>query len=78
VDMTKCIACGVCAEKCPTKVDNEYDARLAKRKSIHVKYSQAVPLKYAIDPVNRIFLTKEEIWGLPLTFDKSNRTFGSF
>ena len=56
--MTKCIACGLCAEKCPTKVDSEYDAGLAKRKSIHVKYAQAVPLKYAIDPVHCIFLTK--------------------
>jgi len=58
VDPTKCIACGLCAEKCPTKVDNEYDAGLAKRKSIHVKYAQAVPLKYAVDPTNCIFLTK--------------------
>jgi heterodisulfide reductase subunit A len=58
VDMTKCIACGLCAEKCPTKVDNEYDAGLAKRKSIHVRYAQAVPLKYAIDPINCIFLIK--------------------
>ena len=56
--MTKCIACGLCAEKCPTKVDNEYDAGLAKRKSIHVRYAQAVPLKYAIDPINCIFLIK--------------------
>jgi len=58
VDPAKCIACGLCAEKCPAKVDNEYDAGLGKRKSIHVKYAQAVPLKYAIDPVNCIFLTK--------------------
>ena len=58
VDPTKCIACGLCAEKCPTKVDNEYDAGLAKRKSIHVKYAQAVPLKYAIDPIHCIFFTK--------------------
>ncbi len=58
VDMAKCIACGLCAEKCPTKIDNEYDAGLAKRKSIHVKYAQAVPLKYTIDPANCIFLTK--------------------
>ena len=58
VDPAKCIACGLCAEKCPTKVDNEYDAGLGKRKSIHVKYAQAVPLKYVIDPVNCIFLTK--------------------
>jgi heterodisulfide reductase subunit A2 len=58
VDMAKCIACGLCAGKCPTKVDSEYDAGLAKRKSIHVKYAQAVPLKYAIDPTHCIFLTK--------------------
>jgi len=58
VDTSRCIACGLCAEKCPAKVDNEYDAGLGKRKSIHVKYPQAVPLKYVIDPVNCIFLTK--------------------
>ncbi len=58
VDPEKCIACGLCAEKCPTKVDNAYDAGLGKRKSIHVKYAQAVPLKYAIDAANCIFLTK--------------------
>ena len=58
VDMAKCIACGLCAEKCPTKIDNEYDAGLAKRKSVHVRYAQAVPLKYAIDPTHCIFLTK--------------------
>jgi heterodisulfide reductase subunit A2 len=58
VDPAKCIACGLCAEKCPIKVDNEYDAGLGKRKSIHVRYAQAVPLKYAIDPVHCIFLTK--------------------
>jgi heterodisulfide reductase subunit A len=58
VDPEKCIACGLCAEKCPTKVDNEYDAGLGKRKSIHVKYAQAVPLKYVIDAAHCIFLTK--------------------
>ena len=57
VDMDKCIACGICAEKCPKKVLNEYDAGLAKRKSVYVKYAQAVPLKYAIDE-NCIYLTK--------------------
>jgi len=57
VDVDKCIACGLCAEKCPKKVPNEYDAGLAKRKSAYVKYAQAVPLKYAIDN-NCIFLNK--------------------
>ena len=58
VDMDKCIACGACAEKCPKKVPNEYDAGLEKRKAIYVKYAQAVPLKYAIDPEYCIKLTK--------------------
>ncbi len=58
VDMEKCIACGVCAEKCPKKVLNEYDAGLGKRKSIYVKYAQAVPLKYSIDSDTCIFFQK--------------------
>jgi heterodisulfide reductase subunit A len=58
VDVDKCIACGLCAEKCPKKVDNEYDENLNKRKAIYVKYAQAVPLKYAIDEKHCIYLTK--------------------
>ena len=44
IDMDKCIACGICAEKCPKKVTDEYDAGLVKRKAAYVKYAQAVPL----------------------------------
>ncbi|KMY69252.1 heterodisulfide reductase [Desulfocarbo indianensis] len=56
VDMDKCIACGECARKCPKKVDDEYNQGLGKRKAIYVKYPQAVPLKYQIDPENCIYL----------------------
>jgi heterodisulfide reductase subunit A len=59
VDMDKCIACGLCAEKCPKRVDDEYNEGLGKRKSIYVPYSQAVPLKYAIDPETCIYLIRE-------------------
>jgi heterodisulfide reductase subunit A len=58
VDMSKCIACGQCAEKCPKKVVDTYNQGLIKRKAIYVPYSQAVPLKYAIDPQNCIYLKK--------------------
>jgi len=58
VDTDKCIACGLCAEKCPKKVINEYDGGLGERKAIYVKYAQAVPLKYAIDATKCIYLTK--------------------
>jgi len=55
IDMEKCIACGVCAEKCPKKVISEFDTGLAKRKAAYVKYPQAVPLKYVIDEENCIY-----------------------
>jgi heterodisulfide reductase subunit A2 len=58
VDMDKCIACGACTDKCPKKVDSEYDAGTGKRKAIYVKYAQAVPLKYQIDPDACIWLKK--------------------
>jgi len=58
VDVDKCIACGLCAEKCPKKVPNEYDGSLANRKAVYVQYAQAVPLKYAIDPEHCIKLNK--------------------
>jgi heterodisulfide reductase subunit A len=56
--MSKCIACGQCAAKCPKKVLDTYNQGLIKRKAIYVPYSQAVPLKYAIDPQSCIYLTK--------------------
>lgn len=58
VDMEKCIACGVCAEKCPKKVEDEFNQGLGKRKAAYVKYPQAVPLKYAIDEENCIYFEK--------------------
>lgn len=50
VDIDKCIACGKCAEKCPRQVDDEFNQRVSTRKAIYVKYPQAAPLKYQIDP----------------------------
>ncbi len=58
VDEEKCIACGACAEKCPKKVIDTYNAGLVKRKAIYVEYPQAVPLKYSIDPEACIYLQK--------------------
>ena len=58
VDMDKCIACGLCSEKCPKKVPNAYDIGLSKRKAVYVQYAQAVPLKYAIDAEQCIYLTR--------------------
>jgi heterodisulfide reductase subunit A-like polyferredoxin len=56
--MEKCIACGICADKCPKKVRDEYNQALGWRKAAYVKFPQAVPLKYVIDEVNCIYFLK--------------------
>ena len=58
VDVDKCIACGECARKCPKKVDDAFNAGLNKRKAAHILYDQTVPLKYALDADNCIYLQK--------------------
>jgi heterodisulfide reductase subunit A2 len=56
IDMSKCIACGLCTEKCPKKVDDIFNGRLIKRKAVYIQYPQAVPLKYSIDRDSCIYL----------------------
>ena len=54
----RCVGCGLCAEKCPSKTDNEFDLGMVQRKAIFVLYPQAVPMKYSIDEAKCLFLTK--------------------
>ncbi len=58
IDMEKCIACGVCSEKCPKKVDDEFNMGISKRKAAYIQYGQTVPLKYVIDGENCLYHTK--------------------
>jgi heterodisulfide reductase subunit A len=58
VDHSKCTGCGLCSEKCPTKVDSEFDAGVGKRKAIYVPYPQAVPNKPVIDREHCMKFTK--------------------
>ena len=55
VDEKKCIGCGICAEKCPSKVPSEYNMGLDNRKAIYIPFPQAVPLVYAIDKEHCIY-----------------------
>lgn len=45
-------------EKCPKKVDDEFNMGIGMRKAAYIKYGQTVPLKYAIDAQNCLYLTK--------------------
>ncbi len=58
VDEEKCIASGLCAQKCPKKVADEYNMGLKKRRAAYIKYGQTVPLKYAIGEKNCIYQTR--------------------
>ncbi|MFH0787297.1 MAG: FAD-dependent oxidoreductase [Pseudomonadota bacterium] len=49
VDEEKCVGCGICAEKCPATVEDEFNQGLNKRKAVYLLYPQAVPLIYEID-----------------------------
>ena len=58
VDITKCTGCGICFEKCPSKVPSEFDLGLAHRKAIYVPFPQAVPNKATIDREHCLYYTR--------------------
>jgi heterodisulfide reductase subunit A len=49
VDMSKCTGCGICWQKCPSKIPSEFDQGLGMRKAIYVPFPQAVPNVPVID-----------------------------
>lgn len=58
VDVEKCTGCGMCAEKCPIKVPNEWNGGLGYRKAIYVPFPQALPKKYVIDAPQCLYFQK--------------------
>jgi len=58
VEEDKCTSCGICVEKCPSKVPDEYNALLSKRKAIYLAFPQANPRVMTIDEVHCLYLTK--------------------
>lgn len=58
VDVSKCTACGTCAQKCPVKVSSQWDEGMGLRKAIYVPFSQALPKIYVIDSDNCLYFQK--------------------
>ncbi len=56
VDLSTCIGCGTCSEKCPAKTPSEFDANTSLRKAIYIPFPQAVPNKYLIDAEHCIYV----------------------
>ncbi|MCK9423058.1 MAG: CoB--CoM heterodisulfide reductase iron-sulfur subunit A family protein [Bacteroidales bacterium] len=56
VNVTTCIGCGTCAEKCPATAPSEFDSGTTMRKAIYMPFPQAVPNKYLIDAESCIYL----------------------
>jgi len=58
IDPEKCVGCGICAQKCPRSVSDEFNQGLSKRKAAFLRFPQAVPLLYCIDKQNCIYFAK--------------------
>ncbi len=58
VDWEKCTGCGLCQEKCPSKVPAEFQRGLGPRKAIYTLSPQAVPNKPVIDRESCIYFQK--------------------
>jgi len=58
VNEDKCVSCGICTEKCPQRVSNEFNEDLNNRKAIYIPSEIAVPYKYLIDEKACLYLTK--------------------
>jgi len=58
VDWDKCTGCGLCQEKCPSKVPAEFQRKTGPRKAIYTLSPQAVPNKPVIDVESCIYFQR--------------------
>lgn len=52
----KCTGCNICVDYCPVKIPDPFNQNLSKTKSVHIHFSQAVPLVTYIDPETCLYL----------------------
>ncbi|MDQ1279733.1 MAG: heterodisulfide reductase subunit [Thermoproteota archaeon] len=55
VDERKCTSCGLCSEKCPVEVPNEFEAGMGMRKAIYIPFKNATPSTYTVDKDNCLY-----------------------
>ncbi len=50
---SNCTGCSDCATVCPVETTNDWDVHTKARKAIYIAFPQAVPVRYAIDKLDR-------------------------
>jgi heterodisulfide reductase subunit A len=58
IDPEKCVACGMCEQKCPVKVPDLFDRGLRQRKAIYRYFVQGIPSTYVIDAEHCLYQTR--------------------
>ncbi len=58
VDEEKCTGCGLCQEKCPIKISDEYNAGTVVTKNVRIPFPQAVPLVAVMDKEKCLYHAK--------------------
>ncbi len=58
VNIESCNGCGICVNKCPRKISNEFNLGMDERKAIYFLFPQAVPLVPVIDRNNCIYFQR--------------------
>lgn len=58
VDEEKCTGCGLCMEKCPIRIEDQFNHGLNKTKCINIPFPQAVPAVASISKEHCTYLTK--------------------
>lgn len=59
VDVNACVACNICSDVCPVKVESEFDSKISMRKAIYIPFPQAVPNAYLVDGENCTYVLSE-------------------
>ncbi|MHB1043566.1 MAG: 4Fe-4S dicluster domain-containing protein [Eubacteriales bacterium] len=67
VNWEKCTGCGDCVDACPAKAPNEFNEGMNNRKSIYIKFPQAVPKRAVLDLESCINCAKRTLGSKPKT-----------
>jgi heterodisulfide reductase subunit A len=59
VDIEACLACNICTDVCPVKVESEFDSKISLRKAIYIPFPQAVPNAYLVDSENCTYILSD-------------------